>query len=115
MCLINRTTDRADATLIYSKRGVHLHLETPRTISLRFNCGRTTLNTHKLCTPSFYNMGKDQDDFVMATSQIKDAKSNDTMNDGTIDFAVGSQEKVRNFTVASLYRSVLFQMVLFGA
>ncbi|KAF1938595.1 MFS general substrate transporter [Clathrospora elynae] len=62
-----------------------------------------------------------QQDFVMAPSQTKDTKFVDTPNDGAEDFAVGSQEEVTNYSVlqtwkwGTLYRSVLFQMVLFGA
>ncbi|UPX15712.1 uncharacterized protein EKO05_0006152 [Ascochyta rabiei] len=38
----------------------------------------------------------------------------DTMNDGPDDLAVGSQEEISIYTPRTFYRSVLFQMVLFG-
>ena len=55
------------------------------------------------------------------TKDIKDAKVKDTENDGGEDIALGSQEEVmdydflRSWKWSTLYRSVLFQMVMFGA
>jgi hypothetical protein len=51
----------------------------------------------------------------MAVTQIKDTKQADTTNDDAVDFAVGSQKQAWNYTFSTFYRSVLFQMVLFGA
>ena len=57
----------------------------------------------------------------MDYSQTKDTKVRDTDNDGVEDIAIGSQEEVtyygflRSWKWATLYRSVLFQMVMFGA
>lgn len=51
----------------------------------------------------------------------KDAKVKDTENDGGEDIDLGSQEEVmdydflRSWKWSTLYRSVLFQMVMFGA
>ena len=62
--------------------------------------------------------------FVMHSSQTKDtkdAKVHDKENDGGEDIAIGSQEEVidydflRSWKWSTLYRSVLFQMVMFGA
>ncbi|KAI4637019.1 hypothetical protein J4E93_010685 [Alternaria ventricosa] len=55
------------------------------------------------------------------TKDTKDAKVKDTENDGGEDIAIGSQEEVtdydflRSWKWSTLYRSVLFQMVMFGA
>jgi hypothetical protein len=51
----------------------------------------------------------------MTPSQIKNTNVVDNMDDGEDDFAVGSVEDVPNYTIKTFYRSVLFQMVLFGA
>jgi hypothetical protein len=60
----------------------------------------------------------------MDSSDTKDTKEvivNDTGNDGGEDVAIGSQEEVidynfmRSWKWSTLFRSVLFQMVLFGA
>jgi len=55
------------------------------------------------------------------TKDTKDAKVKDTENDGGEDIAIGSQEEVtdydflRSWKWSTFYRSVLFQMVMFGA
>ncbi|KAJ4346324.1 uncharacterized protein N0V89_010253 [Didymosphaeria variabile] len=48
--------------------------------------------------------------------EMKDPTVADTMNDGNEDFAVGSTEQLAptKYTMGKFYRSVLFQMVLFG-
>jgi hypothetical protein len=60
----------------------------------------------------------------MDYSETKDTKQaivKDTGNDGGEDVAIGSQEEHFNYDFmrfwkwSTLYRSVLFQMVLFGA
>ena len=51
----------------------------------------------------------------MAPSLTKKANVVENTNDGEEDFAVGSMEEVTHYTTMTLYRSVLFQMVLFGA
>lgn len=55
------------------------------------------------------------------TKYTKDPKVKDTENDGGEDIAIGSQEEftdhdfLRSWKWSTLYRSVLFQMVMFGA
>jgi len=55
------------------------------------------------------------------TKDTKDAKVKDTEHDGGEDIAIGSQEEVtdydflRSWKWSTFYRSVLFQMVMFGA
>jgi hypothetical protein len=55
------------------------------------------------------------------TRDTKDAKVKNTENDGGEDIAIGLQEEVtdydflRSWKWSTLYRSVLFQMVMFGA
>jgi hypothetical protein len=56
---------------------------------------------------------------TMATSQTKDTKdtevTNTTADDGVTDFAIGSVKVHRPYTFSNFYRSVLFQMIMFGA
>jgi hypothetical protein len=50
-----------------------------------------------------------------ATKDIKDTEvTNTTAGDG-VDVAVGSVEEHRPYTFPTFYRSVLFQMIMFGA
>jgi hypothetical protein len=55
------------------------------------------------------------------TKDTKEAIVKDTVNDGGEDVAIGSQEELidydfmRTWKWSTLFRSVLFQMVLFGA
>jgi hypothetical protein len=52
----------------------------------------------------------------MASSEMKDTKvTSKIADDGTVDVAVGSMEEYRPYTLPTFYRSVLFQMIMFGA
>lgn len=52
----------------------------------------------------------------MASHPIKDDKEvSKTMDDNQVHIAVGTVEERRAYTLRTLFRSVLFQMVLFGA
>ena len=50
----------------------------------------------------------------MAHPETKDAEVSDTVNESTMDVSVGVQEDVSRYTPQTFYRSVLFQMILFG-
>jgi hypothetical protein len=50
------------------------------------------------------------------TKDVKDSGITDsTVDDGATDVAVGSVEEHRPYTLPTFYRSVLFQMIMFGA
>lgn len=48
---------------------------------------------------------------------LEERKNNDVveMNGHGDDFAIGTQHEVKRYTMKGFYRSVLFQMILFGA
>jgi hypothetical protein len=50
----------------------------------------------------------------MDALDMKKTDTVNTMNDGAEKVAVGSVEEVKAYTPRTFYRSVLFQMVLFG-
>jgi hypothetical protein len=51
-----------------------------------------------------------------ATKDIKDTEfTSTTADDGATDVAVGLVEEHRPYTFPTFYRSVLFQMIMFGA
>jgi hypothetical protein len=58
--------------------------------------------------------------FIMVSSvrHDKDSKNNEvtstTADDSATDVAVGSMEEHRPYTVSIFFRSVLFQMIMFG-
>jgi hypothetical protein len=52
----------------------------------------------------------------MASKDIKDTTfTNTAAEDGAVDVAIGAIEECHPYTSRTFYRSVLFQMVLFGA
>ena len=50
----------------------------------------------------------------MDTSDMKNPSVVDTANNDPEDMGAGSVEEVRAYTPRTFYRSVLFQMILFG-
>jgi hypothetical protein len=52
----------------------------------------------------------------MASKDVKDITfTNTAAEDGAVDVAIGGVDECHPYTFRTLYRSVLFQMVLFGA
>jgi hypothetical protein len=82
--------------------------------------GRKTLN---ICTPTSRTLAPPsthpEPTFIMASSSMRDSKdikiTNPAVDDGVADVAVGSMEEHRPYTLSTFYRSVLFQMIMFGA
>lgn len=71
------------------------------------------VSTYRAHNPTHATTTTAKEQFVMA-SHSKQNEVVETMNDGRTDFAVGSQEVVERSKVKTFYRSVLFQMILFG-
>jgi hypothetical protein len=47
---------------------------------------------------------------------MKDTKVTSTIaDDGAVDVAVGTMEECRPYTFRTFYRSILFQMIMFGS
>jgi len=55
-----------------------------------------------------------KDDSFVPTTKMKDAEVSNTGNETAMDISVGVHEDVSRYTPQTFYRSVLFQMVLFG-